>query len=50
MICGSSGIANWRSRRGPLDPALGAEGHQPHFPVRVFNDLQALLSWTTQIV
>ena len=21
MICGSSGIANWRSRRGHLDPA-----------------------------
>ena len=27
MICGSSGIANWPSRHGRLDPALGAAVH-----------------------
>ena len=33
MICGSSGIANWPSRPGRLDPAVGAAVHKPQFRV-----------------
>jgi hypothetical protein len=42
VICGSSGIANWPSRRGRLDPALGAAVRKPQFRERDRN------GWTVQ--